>query len=64
MENLWWLLHTDNLDKDVTEQEAWEEKIKIWNKGKIYGVALGEVPTSNFYSEEEKQIALNLIDNR
>ena len=26
MENLWWLLHTDNLDEDDTEEEAWKEK--------------------------------------
>lgn len=31
MENLWWLLHTDNLDEDVTETEAWLEKCNKWN---------------------------------
>ena len=64
MENLWWLLHSDSLDEDVTEQEAWEEKINYWDKGRMCGVPADNEPSSNFLSEEEKMIALNSINNR
>ena len=37
MENLWWLLHSDNIGEDYTELEAWEEKIERWDKGHSYG---------------------------
>jgi len=62
MENLWWLLHSDNIDEDYTELEAWEEKINRWDKGKVFG-PVDENPTSLFTSNEEKEIALNSINN-
>ena len=64
MENLWWLLHTDNLNEDVTEEEAWKEKVDKWNQGRIYGTTgLGNEPTSNFFPGEY-EIALNSINNK
>jgi hypothetical protein len=63
MENLWWLLHTDKLDDEVTPEEAWQEKINYWDRGRMYGVPVDKEPTSNFFSEEEKNIALNSINN-
>jgi hypothetical protein len=62
MENLWWLLHTDKLDEDVTELEAWEEKIEYWDRGRI-----NMAPVNNksvFYSDEEREIARNSINNK
>lgn len=64
MENLWWLLHNDNLDEDITELEAWESKINYWDKGIICGVSIDRQPKSNFLSESEKIIALNSINNK
>ena len=61
MENLWWLLHTDNLDEDVTETEAWLEKCNKWNSGKMYG-EYGNV--DNLFFEGEYDIALKSIHNR
>ena len=59
MENLWWLLHTDQLDEDVTEEEAWEEKMKRFNSGRFLS---NEVDSLFFPGEYE--IALNSINNR
>lgn len=59
IENLWWLLHTDNLDEDVTEQEAWEEKIERWDKGHSYGA-----DNKSLFFPGEKEIALNSINNK
>ena len=59
MENLWWLLHTDNLDEDVTEQEAWEAKIERWDKGHSYGAN-----NESLFFPGEKEIALNSINNK
>lgn len=65
MENLWWLLHSDKIGDDYTEQEAWEEKINRWDKGRIMGFSEGNhTSTSNFISNEEKEIALNSINNK
>ena len=61
MENLWWILHTDNINEDYTEYEAWEEKINRWDKGRIMG---NSDETSLFLSKEEKKIALNSINNK
>jgi hypothetical protein len=63
MENLWWLLHSDHINEDYTELEAWEEKINKWDKGKVLG-PVDENPTSLFTSNEEKEIALNSINNK
>lgn len=62
MENLWWLLHTDELDEDVTELEAWEEKIKYWDRGRINMATANN--KSAFYSDEEREIARNSINNK
>ena len=63
IENLWWLLHSDHINEDYTEEEAWKEKCDKWNKGRIYGVAISEEPTSNFFPGEY-EIALNSINNK
>ena len=59
MENLWWLLHRD--DEDLSWEDAWQHQISRWDRGK--GM---EGPTVNslFYNNEEKQIALNSINNK
>lgn len=62
MENLWWLLHSDNINDDYTELEAWEEKIKRWDKGIINMTLVNN--ESAFYSDEEKEVALNSINNK
>ena len=59
MENLWWLLHTDELNEDVTELEAWEEKIERWDKGHSYGAN-----NESLFFPGEKEIALNSINNK
>ena len=61
MENLWWLLHTDNLDEDVSESEAWFEKCNKWNSGKMYG-EYGNV--DSLFFEDEYDIALKSIHNK
>ena len=63
MENLWWLMHSDHINEDYTELEAWEEKINGWDRGKILG-PVDENPTSLFTSNEEKEIALNSLYNK
>lgn len=63
MENLWWLMHSDNIGEGYTELEAWEEKINRWDQGKVLG-PVDENPTSLFTSNEEKEIALNSIYNK
>ena len=63
MENLWWLMHSDEINDDNSELEAWEEKINRWNRGKVFG-PVDENPTSLFTSNEEKEIALNSIYNK
>lgn len=60
MENLWWLLHTDDLNEDVTELEAWKAKVERWDKGHTYG---SDNKTSLFF-EGEKKIALESINNK
>ena len=61
MENLWWLLHTDNLYEGVTEEEAWKENCDHWNKGR--GIELSTDVDSLFFPGEYK-IALNSINNK
>lgn len=63
MENLWWLMHSDNISEGYTELEAWEEKINRWDQGRVFG-PVDENPTSLFTSNEEKEIALNSINNK
>ena len=63
MENLWWLLHSDHINEDYTELEAWEEKINKWNQSKIPG-PVDKNSKSLFTSNEEKEIALNSIYNK
>ena len=63
IENLWWLLHSDHINEQYTEAEAWKEKYDYWNKGRIYGVPVDEQPTSNF-RPGEYEIALNSINNK
>ena len=63
IENLWWLLHSDHINEEYTEEEAWKEKCDKWNKGRIYGVPVDEQPTSNF-RPGEYEIALNSINNK
>jgi hypothetical protein len=60
MENLWWLLHSDHINEDYTEQEAWEGKIDSWDHGRV---AFHTSNTSVFH-DNEKEIALNSINNR
>ena len=61
LENLWWLLHTDNLDEDVSEAEAWLEKCNKWNSGKIYGF---NSKVDSLFFEGEYDIALKSIHNK
>lgn len=61
MENLWWLLHTDNLDEDVTEEEAWKEKVDRWNKGHGFN---GGPSIDSLFFPGEYEIALNSINNK
>ena len=30
IENLWWLLHSDHINEEYTEEEAWKEKLQIF----------------------------------
>lgn len=66
MENLWWLLHSDNLDEDENEFEAWKEKCDKWNdpknKAGLFNVPLNKIPDSLFFPGEY-EIALNSINN-
>ena len=59
MENLWWLLHSDNIGEDYTELEAWKEKIERWDKGHSYGAN-----NESLFFPGEKKIALNSINNK
>lgn len=59
IENLWWLLHSDHIDEDYTELEAWEEKIERWDKGHSFGA-----DNVSLFFEGEKEIALNSINNK
>ena len=59
MENLWWLLHSDNIGEDCTELEAWEEKIERWDKGHSYCA-----DNKSLFFPGEKEIALNSINNK
>ena len=67
IENLWWLLHSDNperyLELGYTEEEVWKEACDKWNKGRIYGVSLNTEIKSNFFPGEY-EIALNSINNK
>jgi len=63
IENLWWLLHSDHIGEGYTELEAWEEKIKRWDKGRMYGVN-ELVPEDSLFFPGEKEIALNSINNK
>lgn len=57
MENLYWLLGRD------CDFEDWNHSIEHWDKGK--GVnGLSSNNESMFFSEEEKQTALNSINNK
>ncbi len=60
IENLWWLLHSDKINKEYTELEAWQEKIEHFDNGKTPGVPKGE----SLFFEGEKEIALNSINNK
>lgn len=60
MENLWWLLHSDNINEDYTEEEAWKEKMDSWNRGRMMG---GSSLDSLFFTGEY-EIALNSINNK
>ena len=55
------ILHTDKLDEDVTETEAWLEKCNKWNSGKMYG-EYGNV--DSLFFEDEYDIALKSIHNK
>ena len=59
IENLWWLLHSDNINEDYTELEAWEEKIERWDKGHSFGA-----DNESLFFPGEKEIALNSINNK
>ena len=59
IENLWWLLHSDHINEDYTELEAWEEKIERWDKGHSFGA-----DNVSLFFEGEKEIALNSINNK
>lgn len=59
IENLWWLLHSDHIDEDYTELEAWEEKIERWDKGHSF-----DADNVSLFFEGEKEIALNSINNK
>lgn len=59
IENLWWLLHSDNIGEDYTELEAWKEKIERWDKGHSYGA-----DNKSLFFPGEKEIALNSIKNK
>lgn len=61
MENLWWLLHSDHINEDYTEEEAWKEKCDHWNKGR--GSELSYEVDSLFFPGEY-EIALNSINNK
>ena len=60
MENLWWLLHSDIINEDYTEEEAWKEKCDYWNKGWFEDSTIN---TSLFFPGEY-EIALNSINNK
>ena len=59
IKNLWWLLHSDHINEDYTELEAWEEKIERWDKGHSYGAN-----NESLFFPGEKEIALNSINNK
>jgi len=59
IENLWWLLHSDHINEDYTELEAWEEKIERWDKGHSFGA-----DNVSLFFPGEKEIALNSINNK
>ncbi len=60
MENLWWLLHNDDIDEDTTEEDAWLKKINKWNnKGKLI-----DGNYISLFFPGEYQIALNSINNK
>jgi len=56
-------LHSDHINEEYTEEEAWKEKCDRWNRGVMYGVSVDEQPTSNF-RPGEYEIALNSINNK
>ena len=60
MENLWWLLHSDKIGEGYTEQEAWEEKIKNWDRG----IVAFHSDNESVFFPGEKEIALNSINNK
>lgn len=60
MENLWWLLHSDHINEDYTEQEAWEGKIDSWDHGRV----TFRTSNTSVFHDNEKEIALNSINNR
>ena len=60
MENLWWLLHSDKIGEGYTEQEAWEEKIKNWDRG----IVAFHSGNESVFFPGEKEIALNSINNK
>ena len=60
IENLWWLLHSDHINEEYTEEEAWKEKCDSWNKGRGFS---GPIINSLFFPGEY-EIALNSINNK
>lgn len=64
MENLWWLLHSDNperyLELGYTEEEVWKEACDKWDKGHI----MGTDGTMSAFFPGEYEVALNSINNR
>lgn len=65
MENLWWLMHSDNLDEDDDEFEAWKEKCDKWNnpKNSPAYTPISDIVDTLFF-EGEYEIALNSINNK
>ena len=47
--------------ENLSEEEAWQNQISRWDRGK--GME-GHVVNSLFYNDEEKQVALNSINNK
>ena len=64
MENLWWLLHSDNperyLELGYTEEEVWKEACDKWDKGHI----MGTDGTMSAFFPGEYEVALNSINNK
>lgn len=58
MQNLYWLLGAD------CSYDEWLEYIEDWDKSRhIYNVEITKLPESLFFSEEEKQTAIDSFHN-